>query len=65
MVKYTDDYKAKFKIWAKEGKVCPIPRIANLPKFGSKRFSSHAEMNAWKRKLLAELAANGGVEWMK
>lgn len=64
-MKYTDDYKAKFKIWAKEGKVYPIPRIANLPRFGSRKFSSHAQMNAWKRELLAELIANGGAEWTK
>lgn len=64
-MKYTDDYKAKFKIWAKEGKVYPIPRITNLPRFGSRKFSSHAEMNVWKRQLLAELAANGGAKWTK
>jgi hypothetical protein len=62
-MKYTDDYSAKLKIWAEEGKVHPIPRIANLPRFGSKKFSSHEEMNAWKKALLAELVESGGAEW--
>lgn len=43
IVKYTDDYNAKLKIWAKEGKVYAIPRIANLPRFGWKKFKSHEE----------------------
>jgi len=64
-MKYTDDYSAKLKIWAAEGKVHAIPRIANLPHFGWKKFSSHEEMNVWKKSLLSELVASGGAEWTK
>jgi hypothetical protein len=65
MAKFTDDPKAKFKIWAREAKVYAFPRVANLPRFGVKRFRSYAEMNAWKRELLAELARQGGARWTR
>ena len=65
MAKQTDDPDAKFKIWARNAHVCAFPRIANVPAFGFNRFASHAEMNAWKLELVAELARQGGAQWTK
>ena len=65
VVKYTDDYQAKYRIWAKEGRVHPLPRCVGWPEFHSKKFSSYEEMNAWKRELLLEVARKGGVRWTK
>ena len=64
-MKYVDDYSAKLEIWAREGKVCHMPAIANLPRFGHRKFRSHAEMNTWKRELLGQLAERGGAKWRK
>jgi hypothetical protein len=64
-MKYVDDYSAKLEIWAREGKVCHMPAITNLPRFGHRKFKSHAEMNAWKRELLGQLAERGGAKWRK
>jgi hypothetical protein len=64
-VKRTDDYLAKYELWAREGKVYPLPRILALPRFGSRRFSSYRELNDWKRSLLDEVARTGGVRWTK
>ena len=64
-MKITDDYRAKLALWAKEGKVYRMPRIANLPKFGHRRFNSYEELNAWKRSLLEELVRQGGAQWTK
>ena len=64
-MKYTDDPKAKFRIWASSKTVYALPRIANLPRFGAKKFNSYAEFNAWKRELLLELARRGGAQWTK
>ena len=64
-MKYTDDYSAKFAIWAREGRVYPLPKVSGVPHFGSKRFRSYAELNAWKADLLAQIAARGGVKWTK
>ena len=63
--KSTDNYEAKLDIWAREGKVCPLPKATGLPRFGARRFGSYREMNAWKRQLLDRIAAQGGVRWTK
>lgn len=55
-VKITDDYTAKIRIWARERKVFPLPEVPPLPRFGVRRFRSHAEMNAWKAELIRETA---------
>ena len=55
-MKITDDYKAKYRLWAANPQVIAAPKPPNLPKFGSRKFSSHLEMNAWKRNLLREAA---------
>jgi hypothetical protein len=63
MNKYTDNYDAKHEIWARDGKVHSLPRIVNMPRFGSVKFNSYEEMNTWKKKLLDEIAQMGGVQW--
>jgi hypothetical protein len=42
-----------------------MPRATGFPRFGCRRFSSGAEMNAWKKEFLAENARQGGVRWKK
>lgn len=64
-MKITDSYNARIDIWAREGKVVRIPRIANLPAFGHRRFSSYEELRQWKQSLLGELAKLGGAKWTK
>ncbi len=55
-MKITDDYKAKYRLWAANPRVIAAPAPPKLPKFASRKFSSHAEMNEWKRNLLREIA---------
>jgi hypothetical protein len=64
-MKSTDNYDAKLEIWAKESKVYPLPTVTGIPRFGWKKFKSYEEFNAWKKGLLAQIAASGGVKWMK
>ena len=64
-MKFTDDYTAKFTIWARENRVVPLPRIANLPRFKSRKFNSYEEFNAWKKDLLDQIARAGGVQWTR
>lgn len=60
-----DDYDAKLTMWAKNPEFPPMPEMEPLPGFKSAKFSSYAEMNAWKRKMLMEIAERGGVKWKK
>ncbi|MCX8091923.1 MAG: hypothetical protein N3I86_13490 [Verrucomicrobiae bacterium] len=55
-MKITDDYNAKIRLWARNRQVIPSPPPVRIPGFKSRRFSSHAEMNAWKEQVLRELA---------
>ena len=55
-MKITDDYTAKQRLWAENPRVVPAPAAPRLPDFKSRRFSSHAEMNKWKRSVLLRLA---------
>ena len=64
-MKITDDYRGKLELWAREGKVARLPRIANLPSFGHCRFDSYEALRAWKQALLNEIEQRGGVQWMK
>jgi len=62
-MKITDDHEAKYRLWATNPKVYPLPKFAGVPRFGHKKFSSYEEFNVWKRRLLARIAENGGVRW--
>jgi hypothetical protein len=55
-MKITDDYKAKIKLWARNPQVAPDLAPKNMPQFRSQGFSSHANMNAWKKSMLREFA---------
>jgi len=55
-MKITDDYTAKLRLWAANPRVVAAPPAPKLPDFKSRRFSSHAEMNEWKRSVLLQLA---------
>jgi hypothetical protein len=55
-VKSSDDYRAKVRLWASRPTVVPLPAGPALPMFKAWRFSTHQEMNAWKRALLREVA---------
>jgi len=55
-MKTTDNYKAKYRLWAENPRVTPASAPVRIPHFKSKRFSSHAEMNAWKESVLRQLA---------
>jgi len=55
-MKITDDYTAKIRLWAANPQVSPAPQPPRIPDFKSRRFSSHAEMNEWKRSVLLLLA---------
>jgi hypothetical protein len=56
-MKVTDDYKAKTRLWAENLKVVALPPGRPLPRFASKRFRTHAEMNRWKARLLRQTAS--------
>ena len=66
MNKTQDDYKGKIRLWAgtaPRARVVPVP--VGLPRFGSRKFSSYAEMNAWKRAYILETLRTGGVAWTR
>ena len=55
-MKITDDYSAKHRLWAANPRVVAAPAAPRLPDFKSRRFSSHAEMNEWKKSVRVQLA---------
>jgi hypothetical protein len=55
-MKTTDNYKAKCRLWAENIRVIPEGAPVKIPHFRSRKFSSHAEMNAWKQSVLRQLA---------
>jgi hypothetical protein len=55
-MKVTDDYTAKYRLWAANPIVAPAGKAVRLPDFKSRRFASHAELNAWKLSVLLQLA---------
>jgi hypothetical protein len=55
-MKISDDYDAKYRLWGANPTVLPAPAAPRLPDFKSKRFSTHAELNAWKLSMLRHLA---------
>ena len=64
-MKFSDDYSAKYRIWARESKVVRMPRPEGVPRFGSRKFDSYREFNAWKRAMLEQIASQGGLRWTK
>ncbi len=62
-MKYTDDYNAKFEIWARESRIYPPSPPPVLPYFGSRKFNSYEEFNAWKRALLEQVAVQQDAKW--
>jgi hypothetical protein len=61
-MKTTDDYNAKYRLWAANPTVAPAAAAVKLPGFKSRRFSTHAELNAWKASVLRRLAASALVK---
>lgn len=64
-MKVTDNYRAKLDLWAIEGRAVRMPRIANIPDFGHRRFDSYEELNAWKSHLRDELLGQGAAKWTR
>jgi hypothetical protein len=56
-MKATDNYNAKYRLWAEKPTVIAAGAVVKLPDFKSRRFTSHAELNAWKTSVLLQAAA--------
>lgn len=54
-MKITDDYQAKYRLWAANPTVVPARVAPKIPGFKSRRFASHTEMNEWKQSVLQQL----------
>jgi hypothetical protein len=61
-MKVTDDYNAKYRLWAANPTVVPAVATPKVPGFKSRRFASHAELNDWKASVLRQLAAAAPVK---
>lgn len=61
-MKAIDDYNAKYRLWAARPVVMPAGEAVKLPGFKSRRFASHAELNAWKSAALRQLAGTAAVK---
>lgn len=59
----TDDYNAKYRLWAANPTVVPAGPPTRIRNFKSRKFSSHAEMNEWKASVLRQLAQGNTVAW--
>jgi hypothetical protein len=55
-MKVSDDYNARYRLWAANPIVAPVGKAVRLPGFKSRRFANHAELNAWKLSVLLQLA---------
>ncbi len=62
-MKITDDYLAKYRLWASNPRVVSFTRAPRLPKFKSRKFASHQEMNHWKETILQVLAREAAARW--
>jgi hypothetical protein len=56
-MKITDDYNAKYRLWAAKPTVVAAGEAVKLLGFKSRRFASHAELNAWKADMLRQMVA--------
>ncbi|MEK7677256.1 MAG: hypothetical protein AAB676_15615, partial [Verrucomicrobiota bacterium] len=56
IMKISDDYHAKVRLWGRQPTVVSLPPGPPLPKFTSRKFHTHEEMNRWKQTLLREIA---------
>lgn len=61
-MKVTDEYSAKYRLWASNPVVAPAGKVVKLPGFKSRRFANHAELNAWKLSVLRQLARGSAVK---
>jgi hypothetical protein len=61
-MKITDDYSAKIRLWAANPRIVAAPPPTRIPDFKSRRFSSHAEMNEWKRSVLLQMAQDASAK---
>lgn len=61
-MKFTDDYNAKFKIWASNPQPQPEMPAPTLPKFAPQRFSSWEDFNKWKKELTLRAALENSPE---
>lgn len=64
-MKISDDYKAKYTIWANTPQIARPPVPIGIPSFASRKFSSYQEFNEWKRSLRMRIAEQGGLKWKK
>ena len=55
--------EAKLRLWAADPKPARLPRLANVPRFRSRKFNSYQDLNAWKDELIRELIRRGGAKW--
>ena len=62
-MKVTDDIGAKYKFWADSPRVVPLPDFDGVPHFGSRKFDSYEQFNAWKNDLIRQIACRGGLRW--
>ncbi len=56
-MKATDNYNAKYRLWAEKPEVVAAGEPVKLPDFKSRRFANHVELNDWKASALRQLAA--------
>jgi hypothetical protein len=54
-MKFTDDYNAKYRLWAAKPTVIAAGAAVKLPDFKSRRFANHVELNVWKASVLRQL----------
>ena len=64
-MKISDNYNAKYAIWAKTPKVSPLPKMTLPFKFPPQKFNSYEELNEWKKNLIVKIAEEGGVKWIR
>ena len=64
-MKLSDKPETKLEFWASHPKPVRLPRMANLPRFTSRKFDSYEAFNAWKHELILNLIRSGGARWTR